>query len=87
MSGLLIVKDDQVRLERYAMGLSRERCWTVLFDGELLASILVGAAIHDGAIESVEQHIVEWLPELEGTSYSDVKLVDLLADGVWNRLE
>ena len=78
VSGLLIVKDDQVRLERYAMGLSRERCWQSSSMVKSLASILVGAAIHDGAIESVEQHIVEWLPELEGTSYSDVKLVDLL---------
>lgn len=84
ISGLLLVKDGQVRLERYAMDLTPECCWQASSMTKSLASMLVGAALHDGAIRSTEQEITDWLPEFKGTAYAPVKLVDLLrmASGV-----
>jgi CubicO group peptidase (beta-lactamase class C family) len=84
VSGLLVVKDGAIRLERYAMNLTPERCWQASSMTKSLTSMLVGAALHDGAIRSVEQKITDWLPEFKGTVYTSVSLRDLLqmASGV-----
>lgn len=78
LSGLLVVKNGQVRHERYARGLTQDRCWQSSSMVKSLASILIGAAIHDGCISSVDELIVERIPELEGTAYQDVRIRDLL---------
>lgn len=84
ISGLLLVKDGRIRLERYAMDLTPERCWQASSMTKSLASMLVGAAVHDGAIDRVEQNITDWLPEFRDTAYASVRLLDLLhmASGV-----
>lgn len=78
VSGLLVVKDGQIKLERYAKGLSPERCWQSSSMVKSLAAILVGAAIHDGSIKAVEQPITDYLPELAGSAYEGVTIQDLL---------
>jgi CubicO group peptidase (beta-lactamase class C family) len=78
LSGLLVVKNGEIRLERYARGLSEKRQWQSSSMVKSLASILIGAAVHDGLIASVEEPIVTWIPELEGTEYQEVRIVDLL---------
>ncbi len=84
LSGLLLVVDGEVRVERYARGLQRDRRWQSSSMVKSLASILVGAAVEDGALTGVEQPIVELIPELEGSAYEPVRIVDLLrmASGV-----
>jgi CubicO group peptidase (beta-lactamase class C family) len=84
VSGLLVVKDGEIKLERYAKGLSPERCWQSSSMVKSLASILIGAAVQDGAIVSIDQVIVDYLPEFSGTSYEGVTIRHLLhmASGV-----
>lgn len=84
VSGLLIVKDGEIKLERYAMGLDKDRCWQSSSMVKSLAAILIGAAIQDGAIRSVHQPITDYMPEFVGTSYEGVTIEDLLhmASGV-----
>lgn len=84
VSGLLVVKDGEIKLERYAKGLTADRCWQSSSMVKSLAAILIGAAIQDGAIRSVEQKITDYLPDFAGTSYDGVTIKDLLhmASGV-----
>jgi CubicO group peptidase (beta-lactamase class C family) len=84
VSGLLVVKDGEIKLERYAKGLTPERCWQSSSMVKSLASILIGAAIHDGSIAGVDQPIIDYLPELSGSSYEGVTIRHLLqmASGV-----
>jgi CubicO group peptidase (beta-lactamase class C family) len=84
VSGLLVVKDGEIKLERYAKGLTPERCWQSSSMVKSLASILIGAAIHDEAIAGVDQPIIDYLPELSGSSYEGVTIRHLLqmASGV-----
>jgi CubicO group peptidase (beta-lactamase class C family) len=84
VSGLLIVKDGEIKLERYAKGLSPERCWQSSSMVKSLAAILIGAAAHDGSIAAIEQPITDYLPELAGSAYEGVTIRDLLhmASGV-----
>ncbi len=83
-SGLLVIKDGEIKLERYAMGLNPERCWQSSSMVKSLAAILVGAAVQDGAILSIEQPITDFLPDFAGSSYEGVTIKDLLhmASGV-----
>lgn len=43
-----------------------------------ISTTLVGAAIQDGLIGSVEEPLVRYLPELEGSAYDGVSIRDLL---------
>lgn len=83
-SGVLIVKDGEIKLERYAKGLNPERCWQSSSMVKSLAAILIGAAVQDGAIKSIEQPITDYLPEFKSTAYEGVTILDLLhmASGV-----
>jgi CubicO group peptidase (beta-lactamase class C family) len=78
ISGLLVLRDGEVRLERYAKGLAPELCWQSSSMVKSLAAILVGAAIKDGAIESIDQPIADYLPELLGSCYQGVTIRHLL---------
>jgi len=40
--------------------------------------MLVGAAIHDGAIRSLDDVLTRYIPELEGSAYDNVTLRHLL---------
>jgi len=78
LSGLLIIKDGVIRVERYAMGLTADRLWQSSSMVKSLASILVGAALADGTIASIDQVVTGYLPELAGTSYDGVTIRHLL---------
>jgi CubicO group peptidase (beta-lactamase class C family) len=84
VSGLLVVKNGEIKLERYAKGLNPERCWQSSSMVKSLAAILTGAAVQDGSITSIDQSVVDYLPELEGSAYQDVTIRHLLhmASGV-----
>lgn len=86
-AGLLVLQDGRIRLERYALGFGPEGRWTSFSMAKSLTSTLVGAAIHDGHIESLETPITRYLPELAGSGYDGVTVRQLLTmtSGVaWN---
>ena len=78
VTGLLIAKDQTIVQERYQYGRSdRDR----LFSGSMAKSItglLVGVAIGDGSIRSVDDTVQTHVPELQGTEYGRTSLRDLL---------
>jgi len=89
VSGLLVVKGGEIKLEHYARGLTPERCWQSSSMVKSFAAILVGAAVEDGAIRSIQQPITDYLPELLGSAYEGVTIHHLLkmASGVfWTEL-
>lgn len=85
--GLIVVQDDHVLLEHYAPGNHRDSVWVSFSVTKSISSLLIGAAIQDGYIESVEEPVVNYLPRLRGTAYQDARIADILqmASGVaWN---
>jgi CubicO group peptidase (beta-lactamase class C family) len=68
LAGLLVVQDGRIRLERYGLGLAEGDRWTTMSTIKSWTAILLGAAIRDGAIESVEAPVTRFLPELAGTA-------------------
>jgi len=86
-SGLVVIQDGKVRLERDGLGFRPDGRWTSFSVAKSLTSTLVGAAIADGAIASINDPVANYIEELRGSAYDDVTVVQLLTmtSGVaWN---
>jgi CubicO group peptidase (beta-lactamase class C family) len=87
ITGLIAIKDGQVILEKYALGRTPEQRWTSFSVAKSVTSILIGAAVKDGYIDSIYDPITKYIPELQGTAYDGVSLrrVMTMTSGVkWN---
>lgn len=78
LSGLIIVKDNKVALERYSMGLTRDARWQSSSIVKSIASTLVGAAVYDGLIKGIDDRITAYLPDFSGSAYDKVTIRHLL---------
>ena len=87
VAGLIVVKDDRVLLERYALGNDRSSRWISFSVAKSVVSMLIGAAIRDGYFQGVDDKVVDYLPQLRGGGYDETTIRDILqmASGVrWN---
>jgi CubicO group peptidase (beta-lactamase class C family) len=86
-SGVLVLKDGRIVLERYALGRGPADRWTSFSVAKSVTSTLVGAAIADGKIKSLDAQVTDYIPELKGSAYEGVTIRQLLTmtSGVkWN---
>jgi CubicO group peptidase (beta-lactamase class C family) len=87
VSGLIAVKNGKIVLERYAFGRKPDQRWVSFSVTKSITSTLLGAAIADGHIKSLNDKVTRYLPELKGSAYDAVSIRDLLTmrSGVaWN---
>ncbi|MFN4296407.1 MAG: serine hydrolase domain-containing protein [Brevundimonas sp.] len=87
VAGLLVLQDGRIRLERYGLDFGPEGRWTSFSVAKSLTSTLVGAAIAQGHIESLETPITRYLPELAGGAYDGVtvrQLLTMTSGADWN---
>lgn len=78
VAGLLVLQDGKVRQERYGRGLTAEQRWTSFSIAKSFTSTLVGAAIADGLIASLDAPIADTIPELKGSAYDGVTVRNVL---------
>ena len=87
LMGLLVVQDGKVLMEHYAVDHGAEVPWVTFSVTKSVTSLLIGAAIKDGYIDSVADPIVKYLPRLAGSEYGESRVQDILqmASGIaWN---
>ena len=87
VSGLLIIKDGKIVLEKYGLGRDQDDRWTSFSVAKSVTSTLIGAAIKDGYIKSVNDPVTRYIPELKGSAYEGVTVNQFLtmSSGVkWN---
>lgn len=87
VAGVIVVQDGRVRLERYARGYGPGQRWTSFSVAKSFTSTLVGAALKDGAIRSLDDPVTRYLPTLAGSGYDGVTVRQVLTmtSGVlWN---
>ncbi len=85
--GLIVVRGDKVLLEHYQAGNDASTRWVSFSVSKSVTSMLVGAAIQDGFIRSVDEPVAHYLPRLRGTPYeaSTIRNVLNMASGLkWN---
>jgi CubicO group peptidase (beta-lactamase class C family) len=86
-AGLVIVQDGKIRLEKYGLDFDGNGKWTSFSVAKSLTSTMVGAAIKDGHIKSLEDKVTQYIPEMKGSAYDDVTVAQLLTmtSGIkWN---
>ena len=87
VAGLIVVKNDEVLLENYRLGNTPETKWISFSVAKSLVAVLYGAAVRDGFVVSVDDKVSDYVPRLNGTSYADSSIRNVLqmASGVaWN---
>lgn len=87
IAGMIVVQDGKIRLERYARAYGPEGRWTSFSVAKSFTSTLVGAAIRDGFIKSIDDPVTRYIPDLAGGGYDGVTVRQLLTmtSGVkWN---
>ncbi len=78
MAGVLVIHRGRVLLERYGLGLQAHDRWSTMSTVKSMTAMLVGAAVHDGAIKSIDEPLTAYLPDLAGSAYEDVTLRHVL---------
>jgi CubicO group peptidase (beta-lactamase class C family) len=87
VAGLLVIKDGRIVYERYGLGNTEDSLWVAFSVAKSITSMLVGAAIQDGYIKSVDEKITDYLPRLKNSAYdqSTIRNVLQMSSGVeWN---
>ena len=86
-SAIVVIHEGKVVMEKYGLGFDATGKWTSFSVAKSLTSTMVGAAIKDGAIESIDDPVSKYIKGLEGSAYEDVSIEQLLTmtSGVrWN---
>ena len=78
VAGLLVIKEDRIVLERYALGLEENVRWSSMSTIKSLTSTLVGAALQTGAIASLDDTVSRYIPRLRGCAYDAVTVRNLI---------
>jgi CubicO group peptidase (beta-lactamase class C family) len=78
VTGLLIAKDDQILFEHYQYGRTDRDLLLSQSMVKSITGILIGIAIGDGAIKSVDDTAETYVPGLKGTEYGVTPLRALL---------
>ena len=78
IAGLLVLHRGEIRLEHYALGLTEATRWSTMSTVKSMTSTLVGAALRDGSIGSLDDEVAHYLPALRGSAYDGVLVRHLL---------
>ena len=87
LAGVIVLHRGRIRLERYALGFNASGRWTSFSVAKSFTSTLVGAAVRDGYIRSLDDPVTRYIPALAGSGYDGVSVRQLLSmqSGVrWN---
>lgn len=76
--GLLMVKNDSVVFEKYWDGYSDSSLSGSFSMAKSITSLLIGAALKEGKISSVNDAVGKYLPEFAEGEKANIKIVDLL---------
>jgi CubicO group peptidase (beta-lactamase class C family) len=77
----VVVRDNEVLYEDYFNGFARDSLCTTWSVSKSVTSALVGIAIADGYIKSIDDPIVNYLPELKGQGFDLITIKNLLTMG------
>lgn len=74
VSGLLVLKNGQIVLEKYGLGLKDSDRWSTMSTVKSITAMLVGAAIKDGAIRSLDDTLETYLPKLAESKWANATM-------------
>ena len=87
VAGLLVLKDGEIALENYELRFAPNTRWASFSMAKSIASTLLGAALVDGYIASLDDPVARYVPGLRSAAYDGVSIRHVLtmSSGVcWN---
>ena len=86
-AGIMLLEDGKLRYQAYGLGLGPKDRWTSFSVAKSFTSTLLGAAVKDGKIASLDDPVTKYIPGLAGSAYEGVTVKQLatMTSGVkWN---
>ncbi|NVN95402.1 MAG: serine hydrolase [Bacteroidetes bacterium] len=74
----LVIQNDSIKFEEYWDGYSDSSLSNAFSATKSIVSLLIGCAIDDGKIKSIEQKVIDFFPEFNGEYGKDLCIKDLL---------
>ncbi|MEP6899251.1 MAG: serine hydrolase domain-containing protein [Rhodanobacter sp.] len=87
IAGVMVLQHGRVRLQRYALGFGPEQRWESFSVAKSVTSTLLGIALQQGYVHSMDDTLDTYISELRGSAYAKVTVQQLLTmtSGVhWN---
>ncbi len=78
VAGVLVLKDGRVALELYQYGNGPTTRWMSMSVAKSITATLIGAALRQGYIGSIDDPVTKYVPALSGSSYEGVSIRDIL---------
>tara|TARA_B100000470_G_scaffold186395_1_gene151832 strand:- start:294 stop:1451 length:1158 start_codon:yes stop_codon:yes gene_type:complete len=86
-SALLILKDGKISYENYWLTGGKNVQWISMSVAKSFISALIGIAIDQGHIKSLEDEVTDYVPQLKNSAYDNVRIKDILqmsSGAAWN---
>ena len=77
-TGFLVLQDDSIVYETYLRDHTANQTQIIWSVSKSFVSAMMGIAIAEGKIKSIEQKVEEYCPELKGSGYEGVRIKDVL---------
>ena len=77
-TAFIIIRDDTNLFEKYYNGFERDSWFTSFSVAKSFDSALIGIAISEGLIGSVDDPVIKYIPELSGRGLDDLTIRNLL---------
>ncbi len=87
IGGLVVMHKGNIVFERYGLEFHSDKKWTSFSVAKSFTSTLVGAAIKDGFIRSLDDKVSDYITDMRGSEYDNVTIEQLLTmtSGIqWN---
>ncbi len=87
IAGVMVLQHGRIRLQHYALGFGPAQRWESFSVAKSVTSTLLGIALQQGDIHSMDDTLGAYISELRGSAYADVTVRQLLTmtSGVhWN---
>lgn len=79
VAAFVLIREDTLLYEKYFRGYPEDRMFTSFSVAKSFVATLVGIAIQDGYIHSVNDYVLHYLPELKGKKFADsLRIIHLL---------
>lgn len=87
VQALLVIQNGVIRVEEYQGQTDAQSRWTSFSMAKSLTGLLVGAAVADGHIKSIDDPVSRYLPELAKGAYAGVtvrQVLTMTSGAAWN---
>lgn len=77
-TAFLVIKDGKILYEEYANGVNKHDITQVFSVTKIFVTAILGIAIQEGYIQSLEQSVSDFIPEYKSKQYKNLKISHLL---------